>query len=175
MGCSYSSSWPWESWYRAAKNHRTGKWSPPTWTFCCVSVVSIYVASSRPFYPNVVPTQKRDPFPCFIAVENNTDALISQLMASNARHSDPQRVLEELEREKKEMEEQLTIKAGEAGKLRAQEVKSRWHRHSSFTRPWSLWVCYDSHCRGNATIDGGRDASRASQATIWGWQASRDQ
>ncbi|TRY63249.1 hypothetical protein TCAL_05773 [Tigriopus californicus] len=62
------------------------------------------------------------------SVENNTDALISQLMASNARHSDPQRVLEELEREKKEMEDQLTIKAGEAGKLRAQEVKKEMQR-----------------------------------------------
>lgn len=60
---------------------------------------------------------------CF-AAEGQTDALINELMASNARHSDPQRFLEDMERERREMEERFTIKAGEADKLREQEVLS---------------------------------------------------
>ena len=51
--------------------------------------------------------------------------LISELMKSSARQSDPQRVLEELEKERREMEEMFSIKAGEEEKLREQEVLSK--------------------------------------------------
>ena len=60
----------------------------------------------------------------FIPAEKSTDALISELMSSNARNSDPKKVLEELERERKEMEEMFSIKAGEEEKLREQEIRS---------------------------------------------------
>ena len=40
----------------------------------------------------------------FLPAEKSTDALISELMSSNARNSDPKKVLEELERERKEMD-----------------------------------------------------------------------
>ena len=46
-------------------------------------------------------------------------------MASSQRSSDPQKVLEEIEKERKEMEEMFTIKAGMAEKLREQEVKCK--------------------------------------------------
>lgn len=46
-------------------------------------------------------------------------------MASNSRSSDPLKVLEEIERERREMEEMFTIKAGMAEKLREQEIKSK--------------------------------------------------
>jgi len=44
-------------------------------------------------------------------------------MASSQRASDPQKVLEEIEKERREMEEMFTIKAGMAVKLREQEIK----------------------------------------------------
>jgi isocitrate lyase len=61
----------------------------------------------------------------FFIVECRTDALINELMASSQRSSDPQKVLEEIEKERKEMEEMFTIKAGMAEKLREQEVKCK--------------------------------------------------
>ena len=63
--------------------------------------------------------------PITFPAENQTDALITELMASNARHSDPKKFLEDMEKERREMEETFTIKAGEAEKLRGQ-VRSRF-------------------------------------------------
>jgi len=45
-------------------------------------------------------------------------------MTSSTRASDPQKVLEEIEKERREMEEIFSIKAGKAEKLREQEIKS---------------------------------------------------
>ena len=58
--------------------------------------------------------------------ESTTDTLINELMAANAREKDPAKVLEDMERERREMEERFTIKAGEAEKLREQEVLSEY-------------------------------------------------
>ena len=58
--------------------------------------------------------------------ESTTDTLINELMAANAREKDPAKVLEDMERERREMEERFTIKAGEADKLREQEVLSEY-------------------------------------------------
>ncbi len=60
--------------------------------------------------------------------ENATDVLIAELMKSNTRNSDPQKVLEEMERERREMEEMFSIKAGEETKLREQEVLREMQR-----------------------------------------------
>jgi len=46
-------------------------------------------------------------------------------MNSSLRSNDPAKVLEEIEKERKEMEEMFTIKAGKAEKLREQEVKCK--------------------------------------------------
>lgn len=61
----------------------------------------------------------------FFPAECRTDALITELMASSQRASDPQKVLEEIEKERREMEEMFTIKAGMAVKLREQEIKGK--------------------------------------------------
>lgn len=68
--------------------------------------------------------EQRSQFASSFSAENQTDTLITELMKANQRNSDPKRVLEELERERKEMEELFSIKAGEEGKLREQEVLS---------------------------------------------------
>ena len=47
-------------------------------------------------------------------------------MSSTAKTSDPQKVLEEMEKERKEMEDMFTIKAGEAEKLREQEIRRKF-------------------------------------------------
>ncbi len=52
-------------------------------------------------------------------------------MRSSARQKDPQKVLEDMERERREMEERFTIKAGEAEKLREQEVLSEFNVEQS--------------------------------------------
>jgi len=62
------------------------------------------------------------------SAETRTDALIEELMRGQARNSDPQKVLEELERERKEMEEMFSIKAGEEEKLRGQEILREMQR-----------------------------------------------
>ncbi len=59
------------------------------------------------------------------SAEGRTDALINELMVSSTRASDPQKVLEEIEKERREMEEIFSIKAGKAEKLREQEIKSK--------------------------------------------------
>ena len=63
-----------------------------------------------------------------IIAENATDALIAELMKSNTRNSDPQKFLEEMEKERKEMEAAFAIKAGEETKLREQEVLKEMQR-----------------------------------------------
>lgn len=46
-------------------------------------------------------------------------------MKTQKAQNDPQKVLEEMERERKEMEEMFTIKAGEVEKLREKDVLSK--------------------------------------------------
>jgi hypothetical protein len=60
------------------------------------------------------------------AAENRTDVLIDELMKAQRAQNDPQKVLEEMERERKEMEDMFTIKAGEADKLRQEDVLSTY-------------------------------------------------
>ena len=70
---------------------------------------------------------------CFVSVEKGTDALISQLMAANSGNKkDAEELLKEMEAERLEMEERFTIKAGEADKLREQDVLSESLLHSVF-------------------------------------------
>lgn len=54
---------------------------------------------------------------------NRTDDLIQELVASTMKlNKDPEEILKEMERERREMEEMFTIQAGEAERLRGQEV-----------------------------------------------------
>lgn len=46
-------------------------------------------------------------------------------MKAQRAQNDPAKVLEDMERERKEMEEMFTIKAGEAEKLRENDVLSK--------------------------------------------------
>jgi len=55
-------------------------------------------------------------------VENETDAIIDELMKTQKAQNDPQKVLEEMERERREMEEMFTIKADEVERLREKDV-----------------------------------------------------
>ena len=57
--------------------------------------------------------------------ESRSDVLIDELMKAQRAQNDPQKVLEDMERERKDMEEMFTIKAGEAEKLREKDVLSR--------------------------------------------------
>ena len=66
--------------------------------------------------------------PCIFPAENATDALISELMKANTRNSDPQKFLEEMENERREMEAAFAIKAGEETKLREQDVLKEMQR-----------------------------------------------
>ena len=59
------------------------------------------------------------------AAENDTDAFIEELMKTQKAQNDPQRVLEEMEKERREMEEMFTIKADEVEKLREKDVLSK--------------------------------------------------
>jgi E3 ubiquitin-protein ligase LRSAM1 len=59
---------------------------------------------------------------CLSNAENRTDALINGLMIAQREQNDPQKVLEEMEKERQEMEDMFTIRAGEADKLREQDV-----------------------------------------------------
>jgi len=54
--------------------------------------------------------------------EQQSDFLIKELMVSNMRYSDPTKVMEALEADKKQMEAQLTIVNGDAEKLKEKEV-----------------------------------------------------
>ena len=78
--------------------------------------------------------------PLFIAVENRTDALIDELMKGQRTQTDPQKVLEEMERERKEMEEMFTIKAGEVEKLREKDVLSKAFFCTAFKEKFSILV-----------------------------------
>lgn len=69
-------------------------------------------------------------FFCPQIAENRTDALIDELMRQQRSQIDPQKVLEDMERERKEMEEMFTIKAGEAEKLRENDVLSKYLEES---------------------------------------------
>ena len=60
-----------------------------------------------------------------LLAENRADALIQDLISSTRVSKSPQEILKEMEAERKEMEEQFTIRAGEADKLREQEVLSK--------------------------------------------------
>ena len=60
------------------------------------------------------------------SAENRADALIQDLISSTRVSKSPQEILKEMEAERKEMEEQFTIRAGEADKLREQEVLSKY-------------------------------------------------
>ena len=71
-----------------------------------------------------------------IAAENQTDAFIEDLMKTQKAQNDPQKVLEEMERERKEMEDMFTIKAGEVEKLREKDVLSK--------RPLPYLFCFHS-------------------------------
>ena len=61
----------------------------------------------------------------FLLAEDRADALIQDLITSTKVSKSPQEILKEMEAERKEMEEQFTIRAGEAEKLREQEVLSK--------------------------------------------------
>ena len=61
----------------------------------------------------------------FCTAEGRTDVLIDELMKAQRAQNDPQKVLEDMERERKDMEEMFTIKAGEAEKLREEDVLSK--------------------------------------------------
>ena len=60
-----------------------------------------------------------------LSVENETDAIIDELMKTQKAQNDPQKVLEEMERERREMEEMFTIKADEVERLREKDVLSK--------------------------------------------------
>ena len=62
----------------------------------------------------------------FFLAEDRADALIQDLITSTKVSKSPQEILKEMEAERKEMEEQFTIRAGEAEKLREQEVLSKY-------------------------------------------------
>ena len=61
-----------------------------------------------------------------ILAEDRADALIQDLISSTKVSKSPLEILKEMEAERKEMEEQFTIRAGEAEKLREQEVLRKY-------------------------------------------------
>merc|ERR1719283_162886 len=54
--------------------------------------------------------------------EKQSDFLIQELMASTSRYSDPAKVMEALEADKKQLEEQFKIVSGDVEKLKEKEV-----------------------------------------------------
>merc|ERR1719348_1872088 len=54
--------------------------------------------------------------------EQQSEFLIKELMESNMRYSDPSRVMEALEEDKKKLEEQFSISMGDAEKLREKDI-----------------------------------------------------
>ena len=60
-----------------------------------------------------------------LSAEDRADALIQDLISSTRVSKSPQEILKEMEAERKEMEEQFTIRACDAEKLREQEVLSK--------------------------------------------------
>ena len=101
-------------------------------------------------------------FPFFRATaENRTDALIDELMKHSAKSCDPQKVLEELERERREMEEMFTVKAGEEEKLRQEEVKSTFPEIIFFSEILRFYLI-----RGDAAHDCRGAEARASALAV---------
>jgi len=66
--------------------------------------------------------EKKTLFTSLSSAESRSDVLIDELMKAQRAQNDPQKVLEDMERERKDMEEMFTIKAGEAEKLREKDV-----------------------------------------------------
>ena len=58
--------------------------------------------------------------------EQQSEFLIKELMESNMRYSDPAKLKEELEADKKKMEEQLKVANGDFEKLKEKEVLSKY-------------------------------------------------
>ena len=58
--------------------------------------------------------------------ELQSEFLIKELMESNMRYSDPAKLKEELEADKKKMEEQLKVANGDFEKLKEKEVLSKY-------------------------------------------------
>jgi len=56
------------------------------------------------------------------AAEQQSDVLIKELMVASQRYSDPAKVMQALEEDKRAMEQQLQVVAGDAEKLREKEV-----------------------------------------------------
>ena len=54
--------------------------------------------------------------------EQQSECLIKELMESNQRFSDPSRVMEALEEDKKKLEKQFEISQGDADKLREKDI-----------------------------------------------------
>ena len=67
--------------------------------------------------------------------EQQSDFLIKELMDSNMRYSDPAKVMEALEADKKQMEDQFKIANGDIEKLKEKEV----------LRKFSLSLCSGKH------------------------------
>ena len=66
--------------------------------------------------------------------EQQSDFLIKELMDANMRYSDPARVMEALEADKKQMEEQFTIVNGDIEKLKEKEVLRKFFFLFTFQR-----------------------------------------
>ena len=62
--------------------------------------------------------------------EQQSDFLIKELMDSNMRYSDPAKVMEALEADKKQMEDQFKIANGDIEKLKEKEVLSKFFSSS---------------------------------------------
>ena len=80
------------------------------------------------------------------SAEDRADALIQDLISSTKVSKSPQEILKEMEAERKQMEEQFTIRAGEADKLREQDVlsKSKFsHQNVISLRGQNSYLKYD--------------------------------
>ena len=66
--------------------------------------------------------------------EQQSDFLIKELMDANLRYSDPAKVMEALEADKKQMEEQFTIVNGDIEKLKEKEVLRKFSFLFTFQR-----------------------------------------
>ena len=66
--------------------------------------------------------------------EQQSDFLIKELMDANMRYSDPAKVMEALEADKKQMEEQFTIVNGDIEKLKEKEVLRKFSFLFTFQR-----------------------------------------
>ena len=85
--------------------------------------------------------------PFLFAAEGHADALIHNLIESTKLSKDPQEILKEMEAERKQMEEQFTIKAGEAEKLKEQDVLSKYifisiNRKYTFPTNWYITAVF---------------------------------